>query len=115
MDKPVYKLLLAYEWELFEETGVFLGTPLDFADGYIHLSTGKQVVETARLHFKDKGELVLAKFNGDDLGDSLIYESSRGGQMFPHQYGRLSRAQVRRHWVLKDLGNGEYSFPNDFI
>lgn len=114
MDRPVYKLLLAYEWDVFEETGVFLGTPLDWGDGYIHLSTADQVVETARLHFKDKGALVLAEFSGDDLGDSLIYEPSRKGQMFPHQYAHLTRAQVRRHWDLQDLGGGAYSFPADF-
>ena len=114
MSGQVYKLLLAYEWDVFQETGVFLGTPLDFNDGYIHLSTAEQVVETARLHFKDKGQLVLAEFHADDLGDSLIYEASRGGQMFPHQYGRLLMSQLRRHWDLNDLCNGAYSFPAEF-
>lgn len=114
MSNKVYKLLLAFEWEVFEETGVFLGTPLDFKDGYIHLSTASQVVETARLHFKDKGALVLAEFDGDELGASLIFESSRGGQMFPHQFGPLKRQQVRRHWPLRDLGGGAYSFSKEF-
>jgi len=114
MSEPVYKLLLAYEWEIFEDTGVFLGTPLDFKDGYIHLSTKTQAAETARLHFKNKGPLVLAEFDGEELGDALIYEPSRGGQMFPHQYGKLKRQQVRRHWHLQDLGDGAYSFPSEF-
>lgn len=114
MNGLVYKLLLAFEWELLDDTGVFLGTPLDFKDGFIHLSTAEQVVETARLHFKDKGELVLAEFDAADLGSVLIYEKSRGGQLFPHQYGLLKRAQVRRYWTLKDEGNGEYSFPSEF-
>ena len=114
MSAPVYKLLLAYEWDVFQETSVFLGTPLDFSDGYIHLSTAGQVVETARLHFKDKGELVLAEFDGADFGDQLVYEPSRGGQMFPHQYGRLRRDQVRRYWTLNDQGDGAYSFPPEF-
>lgn len=114
MSQPVYKLLLAYEWELFEQTGVFLGTPLDFADGYIHLSSSDQVVETARLHFKNLGPLILAEFDSADLGEQLIYEPSRGGQMFPHQFGRLELSQVRRHWALRDLGDGAYSFPPQF-
>jgi len=114
MSQAVYKLLLAYEWDVFEKTGVFLGTPLDFSGGYIHLSTAQQVVETARLHFKDKGELVLAEFEGAEFGEQLVYESSRKGQMFPHQYGSLKRDQVRRYWTLKDLGDGAYSFPSEF-
>jgi len=94
--------------------GAFDGTPLDLKDGYIHLSTAGQMIETARLHFKNKGEIILAEFDGDDFGESLIYEPSRGGQMFPHQYGQLLRDQVRRHWTLKESGDGAYSFPTEF-
>jgi len=114
MGEPVYKLLLAYEWEVFDETGIFLGAPLDFEDGYIHLSTKAQIIQTARLHFKDKGPLVLAEFHTDDFGDTLIYEPARNGSMFPHQYGRLLRLQVKQYWPLQDLGAGEYSFPKHF-
>lgn len=114
MSNLIYKLLLAYEWEVFEQTGVFLGTPLDFADGYIHLSSADQVVETARLHFKNLGPLVLAEFDAAVFGDQLIYEPSRGGQMFPHLFGRLKLSQVRRHWDLRDPGEGAYSFPPEF-
>ena len=110
----VYKLFLSSEWEELDGSGSFSGTPLDLKDGYIHLSTAEQVVETARLHFKDKGTLVLAEFDGDDFGDQLKYEPSRGGQMFPHQFGILKREQVRRHWTLQDHGDGAYSFPEEF-
>ncbi len=114
MSQPVYKLLLGFEWDLFQETGVFLGSSLDYADGFIHLSTADQVVETARLHYKNKGEIALVEFDGADFGDQLIYETSRGGQSFPHQFGALKRDQVRRYWTLNDLGNGAYSFPSEF-
>lgn len=114
MSQKIYKLLLGYEWDVFEETGVFLGAPIDFNDGFIHLSTREQVVATARLHFKDKGELVLAEFDGSDFAETLKYEPSRGGQLFPHQFGPLKRDQVRRYWTLNDLGDGEYSFPSEF-
>ena len=67
MGAHVYKLLQAFEWMVFEETGVFLGTPLDFKDGYIHLSTAEQAAETARLHFKNKGPLVLVEFKASDF------------------------------------------------
>ena len=114
MSEKVYKLLLKYEWELFEQTGLFLGTPLDFNDGYIHLSTKLQVVGTARLHFKDKGPLVLAEFDAEDFGEQLKYEAARDGSLFPHQYGRLLRSQVKRFLPLKDLGDGAYDFPEEF-
>ncbi len=114
MTDYVYKLLQTYEWEVFEETGVFLGTPLDFQDGYIHLSTAQQVVSTARLHFKDKGPLVLAEFAASDFGAQLKYEPARDGSLFPHQFGILRRSQVKQFWHLKDAPAGSYEFPKAF-
>jgi len=114
MTESVYKLLLKSEWQAIDEDGIFKGTPLDLADGYIHLSTARQVVETARLHFKNKGPLVLAEFSAGDFGEALKYEAARDGSLFPHQYGVLKRSQVKRHWALQDLGSGAYSFPDEF-
>lgn len=114
MSEPVYKLLLAQEWADLEASGVFSGTPLDIKDGYVHLSTAAQVVETARLHFNNKGPLVLAEFSSEDLGTSLKYEAARSGSLFPHQFGILKHAQVKRHWALKENGDGTYEFPEEF-
>jgi len=72
------------------------------------------VVGTARLHFKNLGPLVLAEFDSEAFGDSLIYETARKGSMFPHQYGLLLRTQVKQFWHLKDLGEGQYTFPEEF-
>ena len=114
MSVHVYKLLQAFEWMVFEETGVFLGTPLDFKDGYIHLSTAEQAAETARLHFKNKGPLVLVEFKASDFAESLKYEAARNGSLFPHQYGKLKRSQVKRFWLLQDAPDGAYEFPKEF-
>ena len=115
MSEPVYKLLLAQEWEGLETSRVFLGTPLDIKDGYVHLSTAAQVVETARRHFKNKGPLVLAEFSSSDFGASLKYEAARDGSLFPHQFGDLKHAQVKRYWALKERGDGTYEFPEEFL
>ncbi|NNE58965.1 MAG: DUF952 domain-containing protein [Hellea sp.] len=115
MSEPVYKLLTAYQWKTLDHYGEIKGTPLDTKDGYIHLSTAAQVVETARLHFKDKGPLVLVEFMAEHLGKPLIYEPARDGSLFPHLYDNLRRSQVSRFWPLRDLGGGEYSFPDEFL
>ncbi len=114
MQKTVYKLLLSAEWETLETEDVFLGTPLDLKDGYVHLSTAGQVIETARLHFNHKGPLVLVELDESDFGDTLKYEPARDGSLFPHQYGLLKRSQIKRHWPLKETGNGTYEFPDEF-
>jgi len=88
-DKVVYKLLDREAWARAEERGRYDGAPVDRADGYIHLSTGAQVVETARRHFAGLTGLTLVGFDVAALGDALRWEPSRGGDLFPHLYGPL--------------------------
>ncbi len=109
----VYKILLTGEWEQFERDGVFRGAPIDHQDGYIHLSTGDQLRETANLHFKDKGVIVVAAFDAEGFGESLKYEPSRKGDLFPHQYGVLTQSQVKAVWHLKPAADGTYEFPDE--
>jgi uncharacterized protein (DUF952 family) len=45
--------------------------------------------ETARRHFAGQRDLVVIAFDSDDLGASLRWERSRGGDLFPHLYGTL--------------------------
>jgi uncharacterized protein (DUF952 family) len=88
----VYKILSRAAWDEAVAAGRFDGAAIDLKDGYIHLSTGAQAQDTARLHFKGQAELVLAAFRVDDLGAALKWEPSRGGQLFPHLYGSLDPA-----------------------
>ncbi len=90
----VYKILTRAAWAEAEASGAFQGSPLDVKDGYIHLSTAAQAEETARLHFKGEGDLILAAFEAEAFGDKLKWEPSRGGQMFPHLYAPLPTASA---------------------
>jgi uncharacterized protein (DUF952 family) len=48
-----FKILTAEQMHALEHEGVFAGAPIDLADGYIHLSTAAQLVETLDKHFAD--------------------------------------------------------------
>ncbi len=85
----IYKILPRALWAESIATGVFNGSPLDLADGYIHFSTAAQVQETASKHFKDVEDLLLVAVAAPLLGESLKWEPSRGGALFPHLYGAL--------------------------
>jgi uncharacterized protein (DUF952 family) len=98
-----YKILTAAQWTQFEADGVFAGAPVDFADGYIHLSTADQVEETLAKHFAGQSGLVIAKVDLGVLGDAVKWEISRGGALFPHIYGVLGMDAV--------LGVSTYSAP----
>lgn len=85
----IYKIADEAAWRSAEAAGVFLGAPIDLADGFIHFSTAEQVLETAAKHFAGREGLVLAAFDAGQLGDALRYEVSRGGDLFPHLYASL--------------------------
>lgn len=90
----IYKILRAAEWQQFQRDGRTHGAPVDLADGFIHFSTATQLDGTLARHFAGEDGLVLLALDGEDLGDALRWEPSRGGQLFPHLYRALDLAEV---------------------
>lgn len=89
-----FKIFTADQWARFEADGVFSGAPVDVADGYIHLSAEDQVAGTLAKHFAGQTGLILAMIDLAALGDSVRWEVSRGGALFPHVYGTLPLTAV---------------------
>ena len=111
MDQTIYKIVPRPLWDEANVSGRFDGAPIDVDDGYIHLSTGEQVRETASRHFQGEGDLLLVAVDAAKLGDALKYEPSRGGALFPHLYSPLDMGAVA--WV-EDLPlgpDGHHQFP----
>jgi uncharacterized protein (DUF952 family) len=90
----IYKILPRAEWAAAQARGVFEGSPVDLADGFIHFSTAAQAQETARRHFTGQADLVVLALETEALGPDLKWEPSRGGDLFPHLYGPLAPAKV---------------------
>ncbi len=88
----VYKLLTRAEWQAAEAKGVFEGSAVDLADGFIHFSTAAQAPETGRRYFSGMADLMIVGFEDEALGEDLKWEPSRGGDLFPHLYGTLPTA-----------------------
>ncbi len=92
----IYKILPRADWEEAQAAGVFDGSAVDHADGFIHFSTAAQALETARKHFAGQSGLVVLEIEADDLaGPALRWEPSRGGDLFPHLYVPLETRHVR--------------------
>lgn len=87
--RPIYKIVGVEEWRVAEAAGVFEGSAVDLADGYIHFSEAAQLRETARKHFAGRDDLLLVTIDLDRLDPQPIWEPSRGGALFPHLYGPL--------------------------
>ncbi|MDO1559978.1 DUF952 domain-containing protein [Brevundimonas sp. 2R-24] len=96
MSRPVaLKILTPDEWRTFQTVGEFAGAPIDFQDGYIHLSTWDQAAETLDKYFANLPSVVVAEVDLSLL-DDVRWEASRGGALFPHQYGVLPLRAVTR-------------------
>jgi uncharacterized protein (DUF952 family) len=109
--RTVYKICTAMEWREAERVGVYQGSELDARDGFIHLSTGEQVADTAARHFAQQSDLVLLSIDTTALGDRLKWEPSRGGALFPHLYGELPLQAVRRFDPLPLDPDGRHKLP----
>jgi uncharacterized protein (DUF952 family) len=106
----IYKIVPGALWRATEALAEFAGAPADLADGYIHFSTARQVRETAAKHFAGQRDLLLVSVEAERLGDALRFEPSRGGDLFPHLYGKLQLADVLRIDALPLRDDGTHDF-----
>ncbi len=111
----VCKIMSADDHARARATGFVPPAPVDLADGYIHLSTDGQALETARLHFAGRDDLVIVAFDADALGPLLKWEASRGGALFPHYYGALPMRLARRARRLARQEDGAFVFGEDVL
>ena len=107
----IYKICPRALWREAEAAGRFAGAPVDRQDGFIHFSTAAQAAETAARHFAGQADLLLVAVEADALGDSLRYEPSRGGDLFPHLYGILPLDAVVSVTELPLGEDGRHDFP----
>ena len=104
----VYKILQLSEWRTLNNDGQFTGSPVDIADGFIHMSARDHVQATLDKHYTSGADVIMAEIDTVGFGESLIYEVSRGGAEFPHLYTPMPLASVARHWTLTANKNGRY-------
>ncbi|MDS9466007.1 DUF952 domain-containing protein [Paracoccus sp. MBLB3053] len=97
-----YKIFRAPEYEQLLRDGESAGSPVDLADGYIHLSTASQLAGTLTKHFAGETGLRLLAVETELLAP-LKWEPSRGGDLFPHLYRVLRVADIV--WT-RDIGIG---------
>ena len=115
MNNRIYKVISRQLWAEAERTGVFRGAPIDLEDGFIHFSSATQVVETVAKHFAGQTDLLLIEVDAGRLGESLRWEVSRGGALFPHLYGHLPLESVISIVELPLEPEGSHRFPANLV
>lgn len=106
----IYKIATADQWRTAQATGRFEGAPVDLADGFIHFSTADQAIETATKHFAGQHGLVLIALDAGALGEKLVWEPSRGGQLFPHLYRPFLTSETLWARPLTMRADGSHNF-----
>ncbi len=107
----IFHMCRRAEWDAALARGRYAGSSQDRADGFIHFSTAAQVTASAAKHRAGQKGLVLLAVEAATLGEDLRWEASRGGALFPHLYGGLPVAAVRRVHDLPLGGDGAHIFP----
>jgi uncharacterized protein (DUF952 family) len=115
MTVTAFKLADAAEWDAARAQGAYAGSALDLADGFIHLSTASQLVETARRHYAGRDDLVLAEIDLAGFGDTIRFEPSRGGDLFPHLFAPLTFSAVTSERRLRVDADGVMRFDDGAI
>ena len=113
MSKLIYHICRRDEWDAALLTGSYNGSSQDEQDGFIHFSTALQLRASAAKHRSGQKGLVLLSVDPDILGNSIRWEPSRGGQLFPHLYGGLEVSDVIRAESLELNDFDEHIFPDD--
>ncbi|HTQ15616.1 MAG TPA: DUF952 domain-containing protein [Rhizomicrobium sp.] len=108
----IFKIVHASDWD---RTGsCYRGSDKDRADGFLHFSTAAQLPGTLAKHYAGATDaLVLVAADCAALGDTLKFESSRDGALFPHLYGPLPLAAVK--WVrpIERGEDGRFVLPGE--
>ena len=108
----VYKVLTLGEWEEASKIGQIV-TALDQQDGFVHLSSAKQLNMTLSLYFLKQEKVILLQINEGDIIEGLTYEyaDKRGGE-FAHFYGELSTDKISQSW---HLDRSAFSLPEEVM
>ena len=112
-DAIVYKICARAAWEEACRTGAFAGSADDMRDGFIHLSARDQLAGTAAKHFRRQADLVLVAFEAERLGPKLVWEPSRGGDLFPHLHADLPTSAALWTQPLELGSDGLPVLPED--
>jgi uncharacterized protein (DUF952 family) len=90
-DNKLFKIMTKDAWATFQNTGVFKGTPLDIADGYLHCSTIHQYLKVRKKFFANESDVMLLHLDVSKISAPIKWEtSSRSGERYPHIYGELN-------------------------
>lgn len=107
----VFHIALSSEWNQALEEGAYRTGSLE-QEGFIHFSTGKQLLRTANKFYTGRRDVVLLVIDPAMLACELRYEPIEDGQMFPHLYGKLNLDSVLEVLPFTPQEDGTFVWPD---
>ena len=111
----IYKVLTLNEWKIAKETGVII-TNVDKNDGFVHLSTARQLNATLSMYFQDSSKVMLLEVSHNKVKKILKYELTNSGSsrkgFFYHLYGELLIEYISKFWLLE---RGAFNIPDEIL
>ena len=89
----IYHLATAHEVAEAHQRGS-LAPPSLAVEGFIHCSTAAQLASTVHRHYPEITGLFVLHLDPITLGDALVWEESRPGEVYPHVYREISMDEV---------------------
>lgn len=114
MEKLIYTLVRATDWQAAEEAGAYHGSADDRRDGFLHFSTAAQLRASAAKHRAGITDLLMLEVAADALDEALKWETASSGSrpgLFPHLYGALPLGAVTQVVPLPLGDDGLHQFP----
>lgn len=94
------------------ESETFYIPPNYLADGFIHCSTGDQVLTVAEKYYADVPNLLLLKIDEKLVSAAIVLENlERGEEKFPHIYGHLEKQAIVGVAILERNSLGNFYLP----
>jgi uncharacterized protein (DUF952 family) len=113
MSEVIYKVMECDAWREAKASGAYHGSADDASDGFIHFSAADQLRGTLAKHFAWQDGLVLVAVDATALGDKLVWEPSRRGELFPHLYAPLPFEAAVWTAPLPLNADGTHELPAD--
>lgn len=113
MQSMIYKILTLQAAAQLQADGTLTPSGVDAADGYVHFSTVAQLNDTLDKHYGEHGALVLLAVKAATLGDALVWEAARDGDLFPHLYAPFTQDMVAAQFALNAARDGLQDWLSD--
>lgn len=115
--ESLFHIVSRDDWKIYFN-GKEYAPPSLAKEGFIHLSTRAQALETAVVFFKNRNDLLLLELTISPSDSLLKYEGAVGDNrrgLFPHFYGKLSLSLVKCIFVMESKVDGSFDFPTKLI